>query len=110
MLTIKRSCSYKIITRAVQHNGEPIVAILNPGAEDCELCVDLDQLQHKLATSPAAIVVYNQHDDALSLVEAFAFPADQIFIEIKQDTKGVLGLEARRGRAASFEKLELIYQ
>ncbi|MFT5218893.1 MAG: hypothetical protein ACI9LO_000781 [Planctomycetota bacterium] len=110
MLTIKRSCSYKIITRAVLRDGEPLVAILNPGAEDCELCFDLEQLQHKLESSPAAVVVYNQHDDALSMVDAFAFPANQIYIEIRQDTKGVLGLEARRGGVDSVEKLELIYQ
>ena len=37
-------------------------------------------------------------------------PAAQIFIEIRQDTKGVLGLHAFRHQGQKRETLELIYQ
>ena len=77
MLTIKRSCSYKIITRAVHLAGKPLVALLMPGADDCEPGLDQDQLQASLDAKPEAIIVYNQQADALALVENLKVPARQ---------------------------------
>jgi hypothetical protein len=110
MLTIKRSCSYKIITHAVQLNNAPLVALLMPQAEDCKYCLDQHQLQTGLDASPQAIIVYNQHSEALALVALLNVPATQIFIEIRQDTRGVLGLHATRRREHEVETLELIYE
>jgi|GEM_PF-810250 len=110
MLTIKRSCSYRIITRAVQMGDQPLVALLMPGGEDCEPCLDLNQLQAGLDNSPEAIVVYNQQAEAKVMVEKLKTPASQIYIEIRQDTRGVLGLHAIRYRNQEPETLELIYQ
>jgi hypothetical protein len=110
MLTIKRSCSYRIITRALQVDDQPLVALLMPGADDCEPCLDQDQLQASLDSNPQAIVVYNQQADARTMVEKLKTPAEQIYIEIRQDTKGVLGLHAIRYRGREPETLELIYQ
>jgi len=110
MLTIKRSCSYRIITRAVQMEDQPLVALLMPGGEDCESCVDQNQLQTSLDKNPQAIIVYNQQADALALVDNLNVSSSQIYIEIRQDTKGVLGLHAIRNRAHQPETLELIYQ
>ncbi len=69
MLTIKRNCSYQIITRAVHADGKPLVALLMPNADDCEPCLDQDQLQASLDANPQAIIVYNQQPAALALVE-----------------------------------------
>lgn len=110
MLTIKRSCSYRIITRAVQMESQPLVALLMPVGEDCEPCLDQNQLQSSLDANPQAIIVYNQQADARALVENLTIPPSQIFIEIRQDTKGVLGLHAFRYRDRKPETLELIYQ
>jgi hypothetical protein len=110
MLTIKRSCSYRIITRAVQMDDQPLVALLMPAGEDCEPCVDQNQLQASLDKNPEAIIVYNQQADARALVEKLKTPATQVYIEIRQDTKGVLGLHAIRYRGQKPETLELIYQ
>ncbi len=110
MLRIKRSCSYKIITRAVQLGGRPLVALLMPGAEDCEPCLDKNQLQASLETYPDAIIVYNQQADAFELVKNLAVPGTQIYIEIRQDTRGVLGLHAKVMRDGEFQTLDLIYQ
>jgi hypothetical protein len=44
------------------------------------------------------------------MVEKLKTPAEQIYIEIRQDTKGVLGLHAIRYRGREPETLELIYQ
>ena len=110
MLTIKRSCSYRIITRAVQMDDQPLVALLMPGGEDCEPCLDGNQLQTSLDTSPQAIIVYNQQAEARVIVESLKTPATQIYIEIRQDTKGVLGLHAIHYRGQEPETLELIYQ
>jgi hypothetical protein len=110
MLTIKRSCSYRIITRALQVDDRPLVALLMPGADDCEPCMDQVQLQASLDSNPQAIVVYNQQAEARAMVEKLKTPAAHIYIEIRQDTKGVLGLHAIRYRGQEPETLELIYQ
>jgi hypothetical protein len=110
MLTIKRSCSYKIITRAVQMAGQPLVALLLPGGEDCKPCLDQHQFQVSLDANPEAIIVYNQQADAQALVEKLEPHAAQIYIEIRQDTKGVLGLHAFHRQGKKPETLELIYQ
>jgi hypothetical protein len=110
MLTIKRNCSYRIITRAVQMEGQPLVALLTPADEDCEPCLDQNQLQTSLDASPETIIVYNQQADARALVKSLTTPPSQIFIEIRQDTKGVLGLHAFRYQDQEPETLELIYQ
>ncbi len=110
MLTIKRTCTNKIITRALRLDGEPLVAILRQGAEDCEPCSDLQQLQVLLDEYLDAIIVYNQHQDAIRLIEDLQTSPTQVFIEIRQDTKGVLGLHAIRNTGHRQETLELIYQ
>ncbi len=110
MLTIKRNCSYRIITRAVQLGDQPLVALLMPGGEDCEPCLDQNQLQARLDASPQAIVVYSQQAKARTIVESLNTSSSQIYIEIRQDTKGVLGLHAIRYRGQKPETQELIYQ
>ena len=110
MMTIRRSCSYRIITRAVNTEDQPLVGLLTPGADDCEPCLDADQLQAALKARADTVIVYNQHADALALVDTLSVPEDQVFIEIRQDTKGVLGLHAVRRSKPDNETLELIYQ
>jgi hypothetical protein len=110
MMTIRRSCSYRIITRAVHAEGQPLVGLLAPGADDCELCLDADQLQAAVKARADTVIVYNQHADALALVDTLNLPESQVFIEIRQDTKGVLGLHAVRRSKPDNETLELIYQ
>ncbi len=110
MLTIKRTCTNKIITRALRLDGEPLVAILRQGEEDCEPRSDLQQLQDLLGEYPDAMIVYNQHQDAFKLIELLKVPPMQVFIEIRQDTKGVLGLHAIRNTGHRQETLELNYQ
>ena len=110
MLTINRSCSYRIITRAVQMEDQPLVALLMPAGEDCEPCLDHNQLQASLDANAEAIIVYNQQAEARALVESLNTAAAQIYIEIRQDTKGVLGLHAFRHQGQKPETLELIYQ
>ena len=110
MLTIKRTCTNKIITRALRLDGEPLVAILRQGAEDCEPCSDLQQLRDLLDEYSDAMIVYNQHQDAIKQIELLKVPPTQVFIEIRQDTKGVLGLHAIRNTGHRQETLELNYQ
>lgn len=87
-----------------------MVALLMPGAEDCEVCLDRDRLQTGLAANPEAIIVYNQQADAIALVEALEVPPAQVFIEVRQDTKGVLGLEAYHKKGHLPEALELFHE
>ncbi len=110
MLTIKRTCSNKIITRALGCEGRPLVALLQPGAEDCEICLDPEQLQARLDDDPALVVVHNQQADAIALVESLRVQPAQVFFEIRQDTKGVLGLQAYHKKGHAPEALELFHE
>ena len=110
MLTIRRSCSYKIITRALQAADEPLVGLIYPGADDCDYSLDPNQLATSLASSPDAFLVYNQQAEAQALVEQMQLPSEQILVEIRQDTKGVLGLHAMRKTGSEVKTLELVYQ
>jgi hypothetical protein len=110
MMTIKRGCSYRIITRAVNAENRPLVALLEPGADDCNPCLEADQLQAAIDAQPDVVIVYNQQAEARERVNGLTLAEDQVFIEIRQDTKGVLGLHALRRGKSGAETLELIYQ
>lgn len=108
MLTIKRSCSNRIITRALAAADQPFTAILVPQAEDCIPATD--DLAQLFAQNPGSMIVYNQHPDALNRVKNLQTPEQQIIIEIRQETRGVLGLQAKYKNSPLGEILELIYQ
>lgn len=110
MLRIKRTCTNKIITRALGLEGKPLVAVLLPDAEDCIPCADAEQLRNLMDEFSEAIIVYNQHQDSVKLIAQLVTMPAQVFIEIRQDTKGVLGLHAIRSIGDQQETLELIYQ
>ena len=110
MLTIKRTCSNRIITRALSAEDKPLMALLLPGADDCEVYTDARQLQARLEAEPESIIVYNQHADAISQVEDLEVGPAQVFIEIRQDTRGVLGLQAYRKQGHAAEALELFHE
>ena len=80
------------------------------GADDCDYSLDPNQLATSLASSPDAFLVYNQQAEAQALVEQMQLPSEQILVEIRQDTKGVLGLHAMRKTGSEVKTLELVYQ
>ena len=86
------------------------MAQLMPGGSDCETFLDQNQLQASLEAHPEAIIVYNQQVEALALVDRLTVPGSQVFIEVRQDTRGVLGLHAISNRDDSPKALDLIYQ
>ncbi len=110
MLRIRRTCSNRIITRALESEGEPLVALLRPGAEDCEVCLDSALLQARIDAEPDTIIVYNQQAEAIALVDRLEVSPAQVFIEIRQDTKGVLGLQAYHRKGHAPEALELLHE
>lgn len=107
MLTISRSCTNQIITRALAAGDQPFTAVLPPQAEDCIPGTDLQQL---LTQYPDSMIVYNQHPEALDLVDSLQTPSQQVVIVVRQETRGVLGLQARYKNSPPGETLELIYQ
>jgi len=110
MLRIRRTTSNRIITRALERDGSALVALLAPDAEDYEEFDDFDQLQAGLDDNPGAFIVYNQNDDAVAMVSDLVVPPEQVFIEIRQDTKGVLGLQAFHKQNHRPEPLELLHE
>ena len=90
--------------------GRPLVGLLAAAADDCESCLDADQMQSALQARPDSVIVYNQQVDALALVDSLSVPEDHVFVEIRQDTRGVSGLHAVRRRRPDYETLELIFQ
>ncbi len=110
MVKIKRTCTNNIITRAPALDSKPRPQTFTPNAEADIPCSDLQQLGKLLKKDPRAIIVYNQHPLATQLIDSLQAPKDQIFVEIRQDTKGVLGLHALRKQNGQPETLELVYQ
>jgi hypothetical protein len=63
-----------------------------------------------LNKNPDAFIVYNQHPQARERIESLDTGNRQILLEIRQETRGVLGLEARYKNSKPGDTLELIYQ
>ncbi len=108
MLTIKRTCANKIITHALRYEQRVLIAALRLDAEDCEIYDSIEQLQQRLKQNPELAIVHNQHADAIDQVQSIDTPLNQLFIEIIQDTKGVLGLHACYNNSHQLETLELL--
>jgi hypothetical protein len=108
MLTIKRTCANKIISHALRYESRPLFAVLPLNAEDCEICDTIEQLQQRLKQDSKIAIVYNQHADAINQVMSIDTPVDQLFVEIRQDTKGVLGLHASYKNSDKLGTLELL--
>jgi hypothetical protein len=85
-MTIRRGGSYPVNTRALIAADQRLVGLLARGTEDCESCLDAGQLQTPLQARPDTVIVYNQHADALALIDSLSVPEDRVFIEIRQDT------------------------
>ena len=109
MLTIKRTCTNKIITQAIAYGDQPLTAILPKDANDCIYSNDSDELQALLNQNANAFVVFNQHSEARSRVDELETDDEQIIIEIRQETRGVLGLKAQYKKNRPDETLELHY-
>ncbi len=89
MLTIKRTCTNRVITQAIGYVDWPLTAILPRDAD--------------------AFIVYKQHPEARSRVEKLETNDQQIMIEICQETRRVLGLKAQYKKTRPDEVLELHY-
>ena len=110
MLTIKRTCANKIITRVLTVGDQPFTAILSCDADDCVVADDSQSMQELLPQNPDAIVVYNQHPQAKADLDALDLDEQQIVIEVRQETRGVLGLQARYYKSNPEQFIELVYQ
>lgn len=110
MLTIKRTCANKIITHVLTVGDSPFTAILPQAGDDCIVNNRQQSLQSMLDQNPGAFVIYNQHAQAKADVEALKADRQQVVIEVHQETRGVLGLEARYFGAADNDVIELVYR
>jgi len=64
-----RTRGSRIGTPALNSGSRRLPALLPPGAGDCEVYDDVHELQARLEAEPWAIIVYNQHADAIALVD-----------------------------------------
>lgn len=110
MLTIKRTCANKIITRVLSTGGQPYTAILLPGADDCVPSDDKQSMRALLQQNPLSAVIYNQHPLARAALDELGLDDEQVVIEVRQETRGVLGLQARYYKSEPGQYLELVYQ
>ncbi len=109
MLTIKRTCANRIITRALAAGDQPFTAVLVPDAEDCIVNTDDQTLQELAGQYPDAMIIYSQHPQARTSLASLNVDARQIVIEVRQETPGVLGLQARYIDSAPEDVIELVY-
>lgn len=110
MLTIRRTSANKIITRVLTAGDQPFTAVLTSDADDCIVSNDRQSLQALLSQYPCAAVVYNQQPQARASVESLKLNKQQIVIEVCQETRGVLGLQARYYGSSAEDVIELVYQ
>lgn len=110
MLTIKRTCANRIISRVLTVGDKPFTAILPPGADDCVVADGSQSLADLLKRNSGACVIYNQNPLARAELDKLGLDDRQIVIEVRQETRGVLGLEARYYNSASGQLIELVYQ
>ncbi len=110
MLTIKRTCANKIITRVLAAGDKPFIAVLPPNGDDCIVKNDQQSLQAFISHYPGASVIYNQHPQAQTKVNSLNADNQQIIIEVRQETRGVLGLQARFPGSAPEDFIELVFQ
>ncbi len=96
MLKIDRSCSQRIITSALQHHSSPLIGLLDADGKQFTPYPDLESLQQALSRKPDSMIVYNQDAGARSTIHAMDLSDSQIVIEIREETRGVLGLQATR--------------
>ncbi len=109
MLTIKRTCANKIITRVLTTGDRPFTAVLMPDAEDCIVNNHNQSLQDLVRQYPEAMIVYNQHPQARTSLASLQLDARKVVIEVRQETLGVLGLQARYFDSAPDDVIELVY-
>ena len=110
MLTIKRTCANKIITRVLAGGDRPFTAILLPDADDCVEADDSQPMWELLKQNPNSTVIYNQHPLAQAELDKLDLDGQQIVIEVRQETRGVLGLQARYYKNTPGQFIELVYQ
>ena len=55
------------------------------------------------------MVLHNQNQSAMDAATAIGIESNRIVIEIRQDTKGVLGLEARRYHYGQASLIDMVY-
>lgn len=110
MLTIKRTCANKIITRVLTAGDQPFTAVLLPDADDCMVGNDVPRLTNLLAQHLDAYLIYNQHPQAQIRLNTLNPDPRQIVIQVRQETRGVLGLQARHFHSPADETIELVYQ
>lgn len=96
------------MTHALKYERRVLIATLQLDAEDCEICDGIEQLQQRLDQDSGIAIVHNQHVEAINQVMSIDTPLDQLFVEIRQDTKGVLGLHASYKNSHQLETLELL--
>jgi hypothetical protein len=95
MLNIYRKAAINLITWAINSDGKALVGLLSPQDEDCRVYTDSAELRELIKQNDGDMVVYNQHPKAVEFATSLFPEITRTLIEIRQDTKGVLGLQAR---------------
>ena len=110
MLTIKRTCANKIITRVLTVGDHPFLGVLPRDAEDCLVPDDINSMPELLKQNPGAFVIYNQHPQARAKLDNLNLEEQQIVIEVRQEIRGVLGLQPHYYKNVSSHFIELVYE
>ena len=96
MLKIERSCSQRIITAALKNPSSALLGLLDAEGVQFTIYPDQQSLNEALMSQPGAIVVHNQNHEAKTSIAEMNLSDSQLVIEIREETKGVLGLQATR--------------
>lgn len=92
-MIISRVTSTRIMSKAIQAPQSCLLGLLEP----CESVSYFDSpadLEQAIQSQASAVIVYNQHPDAIQFMEDHPLSEGQFSIEIFQDIEGVFGLRA----------------
>ena len=83
------------MSRAVEMQDLCLLGVMDI-SENLYYCDNLEDMLALIQQHPDSIWIYNQHPQAMDIIEQIEHPQGQATIEIFQDTEGVFGLRAYR--------------
>ena len=94
-MNIHRHTATEIMSKAVEVQELCLLGVMDLD-ENLYFCDNQEDLLALIQQHPDSIWLYNQHPQAMDIIEQLEQPQGQGTIEIFQDTEGVFGLRAYR--------------
>ncbi len=82
------------MSQAIQAPDHCLLGILEPSSGSVSYYSSQSDMEQAMSEHSSAVILYNQHPDAIQFIETHPMPEGQFSLEIFQDIEGVFGLRA----------------